>query len=150
MTNALNYYGNNGERDPFEHAGTTDDDQLFQIVTACLFSDARADDDAEIPDGTNNRRGWWADAYEGVEDNNGSLLWTLDRAPLDDESARLAKGYAEESLQVIIDDGIVAGIVVSTERGGTNRLSLIVEVQREGEPPVSLRYDDLWEAIENG
>jgi len=147
MSNALHYYGPNGEEDPFLHAGTSDDDQLYQMVLCCLFSDARADDDADIPDGTSNRRGWWGDHYGDEDDRSGSLLWTLDRDTLDEQTALDAKGHAEDALQVLVDDEVVSGFTVTTERGGRNRLSMAIEIQRTGEPPVSIRFDDLWEAI---
>jgi len=86
------------------------------LATACFvsfFSDGLAADDDEIPDGTTDRRGWWGDA--GQDKPIGSKLWLLEREKLTLDVAQRAEGYGAESLQWLIDDGVIAGAAVTAQ-----------------------------------
>lgn len=45
------------------HNGLSRDEGLVTQVLICLFTDARADDDDVIPDGSGDPRGWPGDTY---------------------------------------------------------------------------------------
>jgi len=56
----------------------------------------------------------------------GSRLYTLKRAKRTDETLRLAKIYAEQSTQWIVDDGLLASIDITTEFAVTGQLLINV------------------------
>ena len=77
-------------------------------------------------------RGGWAgnsfDVAEG-EAELGSLLHTLENHPLDDETGLLAKAYAEEALQPLVDQGIAERITVAYAIDATaGRLELKIDL----------------------
>lgn len=82
--------------------------------------------------------GWWADPALG------SRLHELRRQKDLDRIAVLARQYAEQALQPLIDAGRARSIVVTTERPGDGRLLLRIEVvdaggrQQTFEHPVSV------------
>lgn len=75
-------------------------------VIISLFTDRQANDDDVIPDGTDNRRGWWADSYNDDGDKIGSRLWLLGREKQTDDTLGRAEEYADEALLWLIDDGM--------------------------------------------
>lgn len=90
---------------------------LATAVLVCLFTDKRRPDDVDAPSGTNERRGWHGDTFDidgaSGERELGSLLWTLERAILSEETARLAKQYAEDALQTLVDQGAVSRVEIA-------------------------------------
>ena len=103
------------------------EDGLETAVILSLFCNARARDDDVIPDGTDNRRGWWADTVaplaatglnrredgESRRDRLGSRLWLLCREKQLPDVLRRAKDYAEEALRWLVDDGEAASVSVT-------------------------------------
>jgi len=135
------------EEDPFENASTSDQDDLIMLVTIALFSDARASDDSEPPDGTQNRRGWWADTYEEDDWVTGSLIWLLDRSVLTQDQRNLAADYAEQALAFMVDVGLAVEIDVTVEANERNRLDLEVIIRQDDGTETATTYPDLWEAV---
>lgn len=91
------------------------DDSLETAIIISLFTDRRANNDDIIPDGSNNRRGWWADTYAEIEgDNTGSRLWLLHREKDMQIIVNRAHDYVVEALQWLIDDGVANHIDVIT------------------------------------
>lgn len=97
------------------------DDGLETAVILSLFTDRRARQDDPLPDGSEDRRGWWADAYHPAplgappgEGNDliGSRLWLLEREKDTQEVVNRARDYAEEALQWLVEDGIAEQIEV--------------------------------------
>jgi phage gp46-like protein len=85
------------------------------LETACLvslFTDKLATPDFVPTDGTSDRRGWWADPYNDAP--LGSNLWQLDRAKKTRDTLGLARRYAQDALQWLIDDGVASSVVVDT------------------------------------
>ena len=85
------------------------------LETACLvslFTDRLATPDFVPTDGTSDRRGWWADLYS--DQPLGSNLWQLDRSKKTRDTLGLAKRYAEDALQWLIDDGVARSVFVDT------------------------------------
>jgi len=85
---------------------------LRTAVMISLFTDARARDDDEIPDGSNDKRGHWGDAYE--DDSTGSRLWLLERAKETQKTLDRGKEYATEALRWFIENGIASKVNVET------------------------------------
>ncbi|MEE9357459.1 phage GP46 family protein [Candidatus Vondammii sp. HM_W22] len=123
------------------------DDSLQTAVIISLFTDRRAETDDTIPDGTDNRRGWWTDTLADIEgDRIGSRLWLLAREKqLPDVLAR-AKEYAEEALQWLIDDGVASAVSVLATSAGSGWLNLHIKITRpQGDS--EYRFNTLWEHI---
>ncbi len=85
---------------------------LRTALMISLFTDARARDDDEIPDGSNDKRGYWGDADE--EDSMGSRLWLLGRAKETQDTLDRGKEYATEAVQWFFKDGIAKQTNVET------------------------------------
>lgn len=80
----------------------TTTDGLEPAVLYSLFTDAKASDDDELPDGGNDLRGHWADNILG--ESEGSKLYQLRRRKQTQETLNLAEQYSKDALQWIIDD----------------------------------------------
>lgn len=83
-----------------------------------LFTDRRLPDEfADTED--DGRGGWHGDTFDidrqSGEGPIGSLLWTLDRASLNNETARRAEHYAAEALQTLIDQRVVGRFDIEAE-----------------------------------
>lgn len=91
------------------------------LETACLvslFTDKLATPDFAPTDGTSDRRGWWADLYN--DQPLGSSLWQLERAKKTRDTLGLARRYAQDALQWLIDDGVASSVVVDTRWLGSD------------------------------
>lgn len=120
-------------------------DDLPRAVINSLFSWRRAESDDILP-GT-SRYGWWADTYDDDGEKFGSRLWLLSRSKATEEVTLLAREYAQEALQWLIDDGVATEVNVTAERGEEGRLDLSVEVVRIGEKNLSARFADVWSEL---
>ena len=123
-----------------------EDDGLETAVLISLFSDARATEDMiEAIDRDGDLRGWWAD-LEGA-DQTGSRLWTIRRAKQLQSVLARAKGYAEESLQWLIDDRVADRVDVQTSYPSRGWMLIEVSIYRPGSSnPVSYRFNYQWAA----
>ncbi len=120
------------------------DPGLGTAILLCLFCDARAKDDDEIPDGSNNRRGWWADAEFG------SRLWLLERSKITPDLMRRAREYSLEALQVLVDAGVAEKFRVTVTRSGTYSMQIDVAAIWKGSAEQLFRYFYNWDRIEQG
>ncbi len=109
------------------------EDGLRTAVIVSLFTDRRAESDDEIPDGGDDRRGWWSGVI-------GSRLWLLARAKQLPGTLARARAYAVESLQWLIDDGVAAAVDVSAgwARPGVLALGVVVTLADRR------RFDDVF------
>lgn len=90
------------------------DDSLTTEVTISLFTDRRALDSDELPDGSGDRRGWWGDSFR--DRPVGSRLWLLSREKTTQETLTRARAYAEEALAWLKTAGRVTEISVTAEQ----------------------------------
>lgn len=122
---------------------------LATAAILSLFTDRRAEDDDVPPSGDpTDRRGYWADEFAEVAgDRFGSRLWLLDRAKRTNDTLLLAKAYSEEALAWMIEDKVVAGVLVATRYEGP-ALMLAVDLQRPGKDPIALRFAHTWEHLQ--
>ncbi|HQF31923.1 MAG TPA: phage GP46 family protein [Hyphomicrobiales bacterium] len=127
---------------------------LETAVVLCLFTDRRCPADhplAWLADG--DRRGWWGDAVDVRADLGeaplGSLLWLLERAPLDGETAMWAEAFAIEALQPLVDQKAVSKIeAVATARPEEDRLDLVVRLYgRDGSLVYDRKFDNIWAQV---
>ena len=112
---------------------------LRTAVILSLFLDRRANDDDVIPDGSTNRRGWWADTIAPMtsygigggaesEDRIGSRLWLLSREKQLSSVLEKAKFYAEEALAWLVEDGEATAVSVDVTNPETGWLVLDVTI----------------------
>lgn len=121
-------------------------DPLTRAVVISLFTHRRAgpDDNADVP------MGWWGDTWPMVaNDRYGSKLWLLQRSKLTNALVNTVRTYIRESLQWMIDDGVVSRVDIDVQRTGINELgNSIVLWRRDG--PVTISFNDFWSVIANG
>ncbi len=119
---------------------------LVRAVIISLFTWRRANTDDTLPDTSGNLMGWWGDTFATVaNDRIGSRLWLLIRAKLTDETVSLAKTYAQEALEWLVQDGVAARVDVEAERVGVDSLGIVCRVYKEdGKKLIDIRFNDLW------
>lgn len=134
---------------------------LHTAIIIQLFTDRRILDDQVHPDPrSQDPRGWWGDSVDIETEYNetelGSHLWLLRRSILNNEVVETAKGYVEEALQPILDQGAVASFHIEAEaqsmaQGGqpsTGVLAIAVDgYSQDGLKVYSQRFDVLWDQI---
>lgn len=119
------------------------DDGLEAAVVISLFTHRQAEPSDELPDGTDNRRGWWGDAFARAPGHRkGSRLWLLARGTLGPKTAGEVKQYAEEALAWMLEDGVASAIEVTTER---TRGGIRLAVSVHGPLGSASRWQGLWE-----
>jgi phage gp46-like protein len=118
---------------------------LVTAVLISLFTDRIANEDDEIPDGTSDPRGWWADAGERYP--IGSRLWLLSREKQTAETAARANDYIVEALQWLIDDGVVARFDVDVAWVAPSSLGAQVVANRVDGTTVAINFASLWQGI---
>lgn len=128
-------------------ANLATDEGLQTAVIVSLFTDRRAEVDDVVPDGSDDRRGWWADAYPNIEgDRIGSRLWLLYREKQLSSVLARSREYAEEALRWLLDDGIASAVRVQAEVVQQGMLGLAVEIERPARDVIEYRFQRLWEA----
>jgi phage gp46-like protein len=95
---------------------------LRSAVILSLYTDRRAEADDVLPDGTDNRRGWWADPKLG------SRLWLLTRAKETDDVLARAREYAIEALTWLLDDKVASAVDAKSEWVRRGVLGLTVTI----------------------
>lgn len=89
------------------------DNGLETAVLLSLLLDRKANADDEIPDGSTDQRGWWADEHAEVPgDLIGSRRWLLDRSTRSGETAKRLQDYDTEALAWMVDDGVADSVTV--------------------------------------
>ena len=112
---------------------------LRTAVILSLFLDRRADDDDILPNGSDDRRGWWADTVAPMTDYGigggsasgdhiGSRLWLLSREKQLAGVLERARHYAEEALTWLVEDGVATAIQVTATNPRQGWLVLEVTV----------------------
>ena len=121
-------------------------DPLTRAVVISIFTHRRADpdDNADVP------MGWWGDTWPMVaNDRYGSKLWLLQRSKLTNALVSTVRTYLRESLQWMLDDGVVSRVDIDVQRTVINELgNSIVMWRRDG--PVTISFNDFWSVIANG
>lgn len=124
-----------------EGADLRNGDDLATAALISLFSDRVADPDDALLDASNDPRGWWGD---GADHSIGSRLWLIERAKRTQQTLQAAKGYIEEALQWMLDDGVAAGFEIGVEWDPGNQLSASVVVLRSDGQRQAMRFAWAW------
>lgn len=128
---------------------------LQSAVLVSLFTDGRAPDDAALPPGSDDRRGWWADTYQA--DDIGSLLWLLARA----KKAGNGNGYAgatgnllkrvedvcRAALKWLLDDGVARSVDVTARWLSASALGVRIVITKPFGAAVAFDYSWAWNGI---
>lgn len=123
---------------------STPTDSLTRAVIISLFTWRRADpdDDSEQP------MGWWGDSYPTIQnDRIGSRIYLLQRTTLTSKTVELARGYLEQALAWLKDDGVVSRIAINVQRRGTDILTAEITLYRNDGSSQLITFDDLWSAL---
>jgi phage gp46-like protein len=102
------------------------DDSIETAVIISLFTDRRAEPGDAIPDGTDNRRGYWGDAYRARP--IGSRLWLLSRESQLASVLTDAETYAAEALQWLLDDGLASALAITATNPAFEMLALRIDI----------------------
>lgn len=126
--------------------GMTPSDKLVRAVIISLFTWRRANAGDTRP--TDPKWGWWGDTFAPVAESKiGSRLWLLAREKMTKETVRRAKDYASEALQWLIEDGVASAVDVKAERGGLDRLNIMIVLTRADGSKLDLRFADMWSQL---
>ena len=121
-------------------------DQGFEnAVLVSIGTDKRALDDDVIPDGTENKRGWWGDILNSNGDQIGSRRWLLYRSKLTDDTMNDLEDYDMEALQWMIDDGAASSVVISVTKIGLNIIQEVIQIFKPEGDPLTFKYFFNWE-----
>lgn len=102
--------------------GLSASDPLGTAVVLALFTDRRCPPDHPLARFVDplDPRGWWGDGVDVRRDLGeeplGSLLWTLERAPMLPDVERWAKAMIEEALSPLVSRKVVARMDVEVAR----------------------------------
>lgn len=119
---------------------------LATAVLVSLFTDKRASDDWNPTDGTQDRRGWWADYYE--DRPFGSLLWTLDRAKKTQATLGLARQYAIDALRWLLDDGVAKTVEVDARWVTSTMIGMLIVITQPDGAVRRFAYGWAWSGIQ--
>lgn len=106
------------------------DSDLATAIIISVFSDRQAEADDAIPDLSDDARGWWADLDQAYR--IGSRMWLLERSKKTPDVLLRAKDYLAESLQWLIDDGVVLRFDIVTEFFENQLRAQVVAVRSDG------------------
>jgi phage gp46-like protein len=118
------------------------------LETACLtslFSDALATPDFVPTDGTNDRRGWWADTY--LDRPLGSNFWQLDRAKTLRQNLGLARTTTLAALQWLVDDGVAKSIACNTAWLTPTMLGIAVLITKPDGSQTKFMFGWAWDNL---
>jgi len=113
---------------------------LVTAVLISLFTDAAAEDDDKIPDGSSDPRGWWAGDI-------GSKIWLRARDKPTPTLLALIKNDCERALAWLIEDEVLASITVETEFTRPTMLGVRILLLRHDGARIALKFSRLWESI---
>lgn len=121
----------------------TEGNTLYTAVLLSLLCHRRVRPD-ETDDNITNYRGWWADT---PTNKIGSKLWLLRRRKITTGIELLIKGYVEEALTWMIEDGMCASFNVVVEREGLERINVGVTINRYDGQIQHITLENLWKMI---
>lgn len=132
-----------------DRGAVVEDGGLRTAVMISLFTDGQARADDAVPDGSDDRRGWWGDLPRDGQapDPIGSRLWLLAREKRTEATRLRAEAYAREALAWLVRDGVASAVDVTAAWGGAamDQLRLSVRVSRRGgAAPASEVFDMAW------
>ncbi len=130
----------------FDQADITPEAIFETAIIISLFTDRLANEDDVIPDGTNDRRGFWGDALSTIPgDLIGSRLWLLSREKQMTDVLRRAEEYAFEALEWLLEDGLSKKLNITATNPKTSWLRLDIQLVQSDNTTARFYY--IWEAL---
>lgn len=77
----------------------------------------------------------------------GSRIYLLQRTTLTNTTVELARGYLEQALAWLKDDGVVSRIAINVQRRGNDILTAEITLYRNDGSSQLITFDDLWSAL---
>lgn len=114
---------------------------LQTAILISIFTDRRATADDVVTYGLDDPRGHWTDTDTRLI---GSRLWLLMRAKETTETLNRARDYIAESLQWLIDDGVVGSFDITCQWVKPATLGAQVVAHRPDGTTESLRFAWAW------
>lgn len=126
------------------------DRELVTAIAVALFTHRTAADDDEIPDGSADHRGWWADA-EAQEIHGGwaigSRLWLISREKQVERTRQRAEEYIHEALTPFVTLGVVSSYDLDVAWFARERLGATVTLYRGPRASIEVRFETLWDQL---
>ena len=123
------------------------DDTMETAILISLCCDARATDSDELPDGSDDKRGWWGDFHARIDgDAIGGRRWLLVRKKITAEAIRLLADYDRAALQWLVDDGVASAVQVTTARYDTYTVAETIAVHHPDGNHVTFNY--VWSFLD--
>lgn len=114
-------------------------------IAISLFTDSRAP--AVQVQEAQKRRGWVGNILTAIASRElGGLLWILDQTRITEDTLNFAKSFAQDSLQWLIDDGLVRSVSVSVSMSGVRGISIFTDITTIEN--TVLRYVSLWRSTD--
>ncbi|GAF72764.1 unnamed protein product, partial [marine sediment metagenome] len=99
-----------------------------------------------IPDGSEDRRGWWGSEFLSDEIKTfGSKLWLLKRSKMSNDLLERIREYCEEALEWMIQVGITNEILIEVFKHSMETVEIVLTIVKP-DKTVSYRYYYNWEA----
>lgn len=122
------------------------DDGLRTAVILSLYIDARAGDDDEITDGTDDLRGCWFDEFLSPDGGYGSKSWlVIERGKITESAMREIEAHDADALQWMIDDHVARDVSVIVSSDGDS-IVREVTITRPSGTDVRFRFSAQWQA----
>lgn len=122
------------------------DDSIETAVIISLFTDRQATDGDVIPDGTDDRRGYWGDGWRARP--IGSRLWLLSREKNMSSVIGRAETYAAEALQWLLDDGLAGAVSVRASSPSKAVLLLTINIELpDGSPLPPFEFNSQLQGV---
>ena len=143
--------------EPQNHGGLRAKNALGSAVILALFTDKRVEESHPLfylSDG--DPRGYWGDVVDVRDDLGegelGSLLWLLERAPVNIRGRTAdvwAKEFARTALEPLQTQGLVTRIEISaTLNAARGRIELLVDLfGRDGLKVFDRKFDLIWNQV---
>lgn len=114
-------------------------------IPVSLFTDARAPS-VQVQE-AKDRRGWVGNIlFADIERELGGLLWILDQARITDNIINLAKTFAEDSLNWMVEDGLARNVSATVTQDGSRSIKIFTDITTIDN--TVLRYVTLWRSTE--
>ena len=121
---------------------------LETAVLVSLFTDRLATSDFRLTDGSDDRRGWWGDAFaEAPGDRVGSDLWQFERAKRTSAVLPQAVDFARSALQWTVEDGVVSRWEITAEWQNRARLAMRLTAYKPDGTREEIRVLWPWEGL---
>lgn len=121
-------------------AGLVSGADLYTAVLISVFTDATADPDDVIPDGSSDPRGWWAGDI-------GSKLWLRSRSKATATVPALIQNDLTQALAWLIEDDVVASITVTASYVDAKTVGGTIVFKRRDGARMAVRFSRIWENI---